>query len=339
MLTINPPMLDDVLAARERIADLALRTPLIPLSIENAPAPIYLKLENLQPIGSFKLRGAANAMMAAGSGALTRGVLTASAGNMAQGVAWTARRLGVPCTVLVPDRAPEIKLAAIERLGARVVKLPFEEWWQTLVTHRVPRDLGRFIHPVCDRAVIAGNGTIGLEILEDLPDVETIVVPYGGGGLSCGIGTAVKALRPQVKLLACEVETATPLTTSLAAGMPAQTAHVPSFVDGIGAPSLLEEMWPMVRRLIDGAVVVSLAEVAAAIRLLVERAHVVAEGAGAASVAAALAGRAGTGPIVCVVSGGNLDREKLVAILAGEVPGVSTHRDGAPVAAATKTNA
>ena len=285
-----------------------------------APCEIYLKLECLQPIGSFKLRGAGNAMALAPREALARGVYTASAGNMAQGVAWNARRLGIPCTVVVPDHAPAAKLSAIERLGGRIVKVPMERWWQVLVEHHYPGLEGLFVHPVSDPAVIAGNGTIGLEILEDLPDPDAVLVPWGGGGLSCGIASALRPLRPSAKVYGCEVETAAPLAASLAAGRPVAVDYAPSFVDGIGARGLLPEMWPLAKALIAGSIVSSLDEIAAALRLLVARARVVAEGAGATSVAAALSGRAGGGKVVCVVSGGNIDAAVLATILRGETP-------------------
>jgi threonine dehydratase len=303
-----------------RIADSALRTPLLRLAVDS-PAEIFLKLETLQPIGSFKLRGAGNAMARAGAARLSGGVYTASAGNMAQGVAWNAQRLGVPCTVIVPEHAPQTKLAAIERLGGRIVKVPFERWWQVLVEHHYPGIEGLFIHPVADPAVVAGNGTIGLEILEDLPDADTILVPFGGGGLSCGIACAVRSLRPSARVFACEAETAAPFSASLAAGRPVTIDYRPSFVDGIGARSVLSEMWPLASSVLSGSIVVSLEEIAAAIALLVGRARVVAEGAGAASLAAALqSGRELRGKVVCVVSGGNIDPEKLSAILRGEIP-------------------
>ena len=318
------PTLAEVRAARARIAGDVLRTPLVPyvgeLPQAAAGAAPFLKLENLQPIGSFKLRGASNALRLADPAALRAGVWTASAGNMAQGVGWVARTKGLPWSVVVPDHAPQTKLAAIERLGGTIVKLPFDEWWKVIIEHRYPGLEGHFIHPVCDRAVMAGNGTIGLEILEDLPDVDTIVVPYGGGGLVSGIASAVKAIAPHVRVLAGEVETAAPLSAALAAGKPVPVEYTASFVDGIGSRAVLDEMWPLVRELVDGALVVSLAEIADAIRTLVERAHVVAEGAGACAVAAALAGKAGTGKVACIVSGGNLDPTKLAKILAGALP-------------------
>ena len=317
--TLDPVALEAIRAARDRIAPFVVRTPLLRLEAGAGPE-VWLKLENLQPIGSFKLRGASNAMAVAGPASLERGVWTASAGNMAQGVAWQARRLGIPCRVVAPDHAPATKLAALERLGAGVVKVPFQEWFEILATRTFRGMEGLFIHPVSDPAVIAGNGTIGLEILDDLPEVDAIVIPYGGGGLSTGIASAVRALRPVTRLYACEVETAAPLAASLAAGEPQRIDYRRSFVDGIGGPFVLEDMWPLVRRLLDGSLVVSIAEVAAAVRTLVERARVVAEGAGAAPVAAALAGRAGAGRIACVVSGGNLDAAKLAVILGGGVP-------------------
>jgi threonine dehydratase len=312
--------LDDIRSAVPRIASSALRTPLVRLELEDAPCEIWLKLENLQPIGSFKLRGASNAMLAVPRSALAGGVWTASAGNMAQGVAWQARRMGVPCTVVAPDHAPTTKLVAIERLGGSVIRVPFDEWFEILATRTHPGVPGMFIHPVSDAPVMAGNGTIALEILEDLPDVDAIVVPFGGGGLSCGIATALRALRPETRVYACEVETAAPLAAALAAGQPVRVDYRPSFVDGIGGRFVLEEMWPLARGLLAGSLVVSLEQVAGAIRLLVERNRVIAEGAGAASVAAALAGGAGAGRVVCVVSGGNIDPEKLAVILEGRIP-------------------
>ena len=312
---IAPITLEEINAAAERIADSALRTPLLRLTVDDAPAQIYLKLENLQPIGSFKLRGAGNAMALAASDELASGVVTASAGNMAQGVAWNARRLGIPCHVVVPDHAPETKLAAIRRLGGQIIKVPFDRWWGIIISGEYDAVPGLFIHPVSNRDVIAGNGSIGLEILEDLPDVDAIVIPYGGGGLSSGIASAIRALKPETRLYAVEVETAAPLSASLRAGRPVEVDYQPSFVDGIGGKSVLPEMWALVRELLDGALLVSLDEVERAIRILAERQRVIAEGAGAAAVAAALAGRAGAGKVVCVVSGGNIDRAVLAGIL------------------------
>jgi threonine dehydratase len=319
MPTPDQVTIDDIVAARARLAGFAVRTPLVRLDVPDAAGPIWLKLENLQPIGSFKLRGAGNAMLLAGRDRLARGVYTASAGNMAQGVAWNARRLGVPCTVVVPDNAPRTKLDAIERLGGRVLAVPYERWWQTMVEHSYPGIDGVFVHPVSDPAVVAGNGTIGLEIVDDLPDVETVLVPFGGGGLSCGIATAVRALRPNARVIGCEVATSTPLTAALAAGEPTRVTRTPSFVDGIGGMGVLAEMWPLVSTLLSGALVSSVEEIAAAVKLLIERARTVAEGAGAASLAAALRHRVG-GNVVCVVSGGNIDATKLATILSGGVP-------------------
>jgi threonine dehydratase len=310
---IEPLTLDDVRAARDRIRGSVVRTPLVKLEVD-APAEIYLKLETLQPIGSFKLRGATNAIRTLSPDALSRGVYTASAGNMAQGVAWGARELGIPCTVIVPESAPKTKLDAVTRMGARIVALPYDEWWQTLVDHGKEGIEGTFIHPVADRAVMAGNGTIGLEIVEDLPDVDAVLVPFGGGGLVTGIATAVRGLAPRAKVYACEVDTATPLTAAFAAGEPVTVDRHPSFVDGIGGRGVLPEMWPLVRTL-DGALVASLDEVARALRLLVERTRIVAEGAGATAVAAGLTGRGGSGKVVCVVSGGNIDLQTLIDLL------------------------
>lgn len=317
-MTDNVISLDDVIAARERIRGSVLRTPLVRLNVDNTD--IYLKLENLQPIGSFKLRGAGNAIATAKREELEKGVYTASAGNMAQGVAWHARRLGIPCTVVVPDHAPETKLAAITRLSGKIIKVPFDEWWQVIVTRHYEGIEGLFVHPVSDPAVMAGNGTIGLEIIEDLPDVDTILVPYGGGGLSCGIATAARALKPDIKIYACEVETSAAFAAALEAGEPVRIDYQASFVDGIGSSRVLDEMWPLAESLLDGSLVMSLADVAEAVRTLAERNRVIAEGAGASSVAAALAGADDDlGKVVCVVSGGNIDFEKLARIFKREL--------------------
>ena len=318
-MTTNPIGLEDIQAARERIAGSVIRTPLIKLNVDNTPAEIYLKLENLQPIGSFKLRGAANAIALATSEQLAKGVYTCSAGNMAQGVAWNARRLGIPSTAIVPDHAPETKLAAIKRLGGEIIKVPFDEWWNVMVTHQYAGMDGLFVHPVSDPAVMAGNGTIGLEILEDLPDVDTIIIPYGGGGLSCGVATAVRAIKQNILIYAGEVETSAAFSGALEAGEKVAINYQASFVDGIGSGSVLDDMWPLAKMLLDGSLVMSLAEVADAIRLLAERNRVIAEGAGATPVAAALSGKAGGGKIVCIVSGGNIDFEKLTKIFKREI--------------------
>jgi len=321
---LAPSTLDEIRAARARIAGTALRTPLVQLHVD-APQEIWLKLECLQPIGSFKLRGATNAMRRIAEespGRLASGVYTASAGNMAQGVAWGARSLGIRCTVVVPDTAPAAKLAAIERLGAHIDKRPFDAWWRVISEHGDVALPGTFIHPFADNDVMAGNGTIALEILDDLPNAAAVLVPYGGGGLACGIAAGVraawKARAPRV--FACEVDSASPLDAALRAGEPITAAYTPSFVDGIGSKRIADEMWPLVRTLLSGSIVVPVSAVADAVRVLVERARVVAEGAGAAAVAAALSGRVPDGPIVCIVSGGNIDLAKLARILSGELP-------------------
>jgi threonine dehydratase len=303
--------LDEIRAARDRLADLAVRTPLLRLHLADAAVEI------LQPINSFKIRGAGNAVRAAPTASRARGLLTASAGNMAQGVAWVARELGLTATIAVPEHAPQAKLAAIERLGGRVLKVPYDDWWQAIVTSQIPGEEGLFIHPVADEAVMAGNGTIGLEILEDLPDVDTVVIPVGGGGLTVGIASAVKALKPDVRVVTAEPETGAALHAALAAGGPTDVDYRPSFVDGSGSRRVLDPMWPRLREVVDEAVTVSLSETEAAVRTLAERVRVIAEGAGALSTAAALAGRAGSGKVACVVSGGNINLATLAQIIDG----------------------
>jgi threonine dehydratase len=302
--------LDEISRARERLGDDVLRTPLVPLLDER----IWLKLENLQPIGSFKLRGALSAIRAASPAELAGGVVTASAGNMAQGVAWAAREAGVRARIIAPDSAPQTKLDAVERLGGEVIRVPHEVWWQTMVDRRYEGVDGLFVHPVEDEAVMAGNGTIGLELCEDLDAFDTVIIPWGGGGLTTGIASAVKALRPKVRIVTAEPETAAPLAASLPAGAPVEIEYAPSFVDGAGGRALLPTMWDRARELVDEAVAVPLADVEAAVRQLATRARVVAEGAGALALAAA---RGREGRIVCIVSGGNIDAAVLAGILAG----------------------
>jgi len=309
--------LAEIEAARDRISGAAVRTPLVRLHVAGAPAEIYLKLENLQPINSFKIRGATNAVLLAAPEQRAAGLVTASAGNMAQGVAWAARELGLPATIAVPEHAPEAKLAAIERLGGRVLKLPYSQWWQVIVDGRIDGIEGLFVHPVQDPGVMAGNGTIGLEILEDLPDPDAVVIPYGGGGLTAGIGSAIRARRPGTKIITAEPEGGAALTAALAAGQPADIDYRASFVDGSGSRRVLDSMWPLVSQLVDRALSVPVSEVAAAVRLLAERVRVIAEGAGALAPAAALSGRAGSGKVVCIVSGGNINLSKVAEILTG----------------------
>jgi threonine dehydratase len=311
------PSIAEIRSARDVIAGSAIRTPLVRLNLREAPAEIYLKLENLQPIGSFKIRGATNAMGHMTREELAGGVLTASAGNMAQGVAWRARDLGIRCTVIAPDTAPETKIKAIERLGGSVIKVPFEQWWMAFEQRAFPGVEGTFIHAFDDLNVMAGNGTIALEILEDLPDVAAVVIPWGGGGLTCGIAAAMRSLRPGCKVFAAEVASAAPLAASLETGVPQDVDYQVSFVDGIGARMVFPQMLERAKELIDGSLVAELEEVARAVRLIAERNRVIAEGAGAWALACALTGRAGTGKVVCIVSGGNIDFAKLCTILAG----------------------
>jgi threonine dehydratase len=311
--------LADIQEARRVIANSAIRTPLVRLNVPDAPAEIYLKLENLQPIGSFKIRGAASAIARLPPAELSHGVVTASAGNMAQGVAWCARKLGIPCTVIAPSTAPETKISAIERLGGRVIKVSFDEWWTAFERRSHPGVEETFIHAFDDARVMAGNGTIALEILEDLPDADAVVIPWGGGGLTCGIASALRELRPSCKVFTAEVATAAPLAASLAAGAPIEIDYTPSWVDGIGAKAIFPQMFERARKLIDGAFVANLPSIANALRLLVQHNHIVAEGAGACPVACALSGCAGSGKIVCIISGGNIDLTKLARVLTDEL--------------------
>jgi threonine dehydratase len=317
---VHLPTADDVDIARANILGVARRTPLWRLDVDIPGTNIFLKLENLQPLGSFKIRAAVNAMKTRGPDTLRGGVLAASAGNFGQGLAMAAKTLGVPATIVVPDGSAATKAAALEALGARVIRVPFDDWWQVLMTRRFEGAEGVFFHPVADTAVVAGNATIGAEILEDLAGFDTVIAPFGGGGLISGIGSVMRRLKPGVRMMAVESQASQPAAAALAAGRPITVKHDQSFVDGMGSTTVLEEMWPLVRETVDQALCVSFGEIAEAIRLLAGKHHVIAEGAGAASVAAALSGRAGQGDIVCIVSGGNIDASKLGPILAGQDP-------------------
>jgi threonine dehydratase len=298
--------------AARTVYQAAVRTPLVrlefPFRDDSPAAEIYLKLEALQPIGSFKIRGAWNAVRALPPETLAGGVWTVSAGNAAQGVAFAARLAGAPCSVMVMDTAPQTKMTSIERLGAKIVRATYDEAWKTVESHGSDRMHGTFVHPFDDDLFIAGNGTAGLEILEDLPDVDAVIAPLGGGGLLAGIGAVMRARKPDVKVFAAEPETAAPLHTSFARGKASYFENWrPSFVDGAGGKSVLPTMWPLLQALVDESIVVSLDDAKAAMKRTAERLHVIAEGAAACAVAAALSGRAGHGKIVAVVSGGNID--------------------------------
>jgi threonine dehydratase len=313
---VAPIGLDDVKAAWERIRGVVLRTPLVKLRHDAESPEVWLKLENLQPINSFKLRGAANAVAMLSPEARSKGVWTISAGNAGQGVAFAARGFGVACTVVAIDTAPETKVERMRKLGARLVKAPFDACWRAMEEREFPGVEGTFVHPFDDHDFIAGNATIGLEILEDLPGVRTVITAVGGGGLLVGVGSAIRGSAPHVRILGAEPETAAPAAASFAAGA-ARTfdGWQASFVDGAGGKSLFPRMWERMQGVVDGSLVVSLDETRRAMRTVAEKARVIVEGAGALSVAAALSGRAGNGPIVAVVSGGNIDLGKFAQLI------------------------
>jgi threonine dehydratase len=297
----------------------AVRTPLVRLDADT-DAEIWLKLEVLQPVRSFKIRGAGNAVLQARDDEIADGVFTASAGNMAQGVCVAARLRGVPATIVVPEHAPQTKLDAIARYGGSVIKVPYDTWWNTLVTGEYEGVAGMFVHPVADDRVMAGNGTIGLELLEQLEGFDAVISPYGGGGLVTGIASAVKESRPDVRFFSAEPETGAPAAATFAAGgVATEVDYVPSFVDGSGSRALIPKVWEHASQLLDGGFAVTLQQTADAMRLLAERTRVIAEGAGALSVAAALNNQVGR-KVVCIVSGGNVDTEVFARILKGETP-------------------
>lgn len=313
--TLKFPKLNEIHAAANALAPYVVRTPLLRLNGYDGPSDIFLKLENLQPIGVFKVRSMGYAMLTAEEDALHHGVYTASSGNAGLGLAWMAQKLGFPATVYAPDSAPQAKLDAVRKFGATVRVLDQEQWWQIIESGAHPDDPGLYVDAVRSPAALAGNATIGLEIAEDLPDVDTVIVPFGGGGVACGIASAFRARKLDTRLIVAESEAATPVTAALAAGRPVPVTMEPSFISGAGAPFVLSEMWPLVSNLVDGTLVSTVPEVAAAIKRLFENNRVVAEGAGAISVAGAVGNKQGTGKTVCVVTGGNIDKDVMAKIL------------------------
>ena len=314
MLTL--PDIDQIRKAKDRLSAIR-RTPLIRCDLPDLPdlpTEVYLKLENKQITGSFKLRGAGNAVLTAASQGIRR-VWTASAGNMGLGVAWYAAQCGLDCTVIVPEDAPRAKIRAIQSHGGSVVELPRQEYWEIQVTHHRDGMAGHFIHPFADREVMAGNGTLALEILEDLPDVEAVIIPYGGGGLTCGVAAALRSLQPDTKIIAAETENGAPLSPSLKAGKRVEVPYWKSFVSGMGSPRVFKEMWPLLQELVHESRVVKLAETAEAIKLLLETHHLAAEGAGAISLAAALFSRIPGKKVVAIITGGNIDLDEIRKIL------------------------
>jgi threonine dehydratase len=317
---VKPVSLAEIESARARLDDLGLVAPLVGCDAAPAGKTVLLKLENLQPIGSFKIRPIGNAVLSKTPASLARGIYTTSSGNSALGVAWMAQRLGISATAVVPTNAPQAKLEKLRRWGAHIEVRSVEEWWRAIRVGALAGQKGLYIDAVRDPAALAGDGTIGVELLAAADDLDAILVPFGGGGLACGIACAIRAMRPSVRIIACELASAHPLKAAFEAGAPVETAHQAGFVSGVGFGTVLPEMWPLVRTMIDGVITVSLAEVAAAIKTLVERNRVVAEGAGAVSLAAALSGRYEHKTVCAVISGGNIDGATLTTILQGGLP-------------------
>lgn len=309
------PALADIRTAAEVLAPYIIRSPLLHMKPDGGSDEIFLKLECLQPIGAFKVRPMGNVLLNKDPAALQNGVYTASSGNAGLGLAWMANELELAATVYAPDFAPTDKLATIRRLGADVQLLTDSEWWHIILNSGHPPDPGVYVDAVRDPAAMAGSGTIGLEIIEQSPDVDTVIIPFGGGGLTCGIAAAIRAMKPETRIIVAESDAATPVTAALQAGKPVAVEMKPSFITGAGAPTVLAEMWPLISELIDGTLVVPVSDVADAIRLLFVRNKIVAEGAGAIALAAALAENQGFGKTVCVISGGNINPEVMASIL------------------------
>ena len=313
---VRPIQLSEIQEARKRIAQTIVRTPLIRLDLGPDFPDVRLKLENLQPINAYKLRGAANAVALLSDSERKRGVWTISAGNAGQGVAYAARTAGVPCTVVAVETAPQSKLERMKALGAKLISVPYDIAWKALDEGSFPGAGGTFIHPFDDHNFIAGHGTMGLEILEDEPDTAAVIASIGGGGLITGIGSAMKALKPRIKIFGVEPETAAPAALSFEKGSPQVFPNwKASFVDGAGGQSMFPRMWERMKPVVDDYLVVTLEQTQNAMRLLAEKARIISEGAGALPVAAALAGKVGKGPIVAIISGGNIDLQKFCELI------------------------
>jgi len=313
--TVRAPALDKIQAAANLLKPYVVRTPLLRLNTPDASPEIYLKLENLQEIGAYKVRSMGHVMLTAGDAATRSGVYTASSGNAGLGLAWMARKLGLMARVYAPEGSPSAKLDAIRACGAEAHLLDPDDWWEIIQNRGHRTDPGMYVDAVRDPAALAGNGTIGLEILQQLPDVSQLFIPFGGGGVACGIAAAIRALKPGTRIIVAESDAASPATAAFAAGKPVSVEVRPSFISGAGAPSVLEEMWPLITEVVDGTRVVPVSKVAAAIRFLCKHNHVIAEGAGAIPVAAAMADDSLRGKTVCVVTGGNIDIDIIVKIL------------------------
>lgn len=321
MIIASPivPTMGEIHAAASLLAPYIVRTPLVRLNGHDGSNDIYLKLENLQPIGVFKVRSMGNAMLAAGENAVRGGVYTASSGNAGIGLAWMAQQLGVAATVYAPTSGPAGKLEAVRKFGASIHLLNDDDWWQLIENSGHPTDPGLYVDAVRSTAAMAGNATIGLEIFEQLPDVDTVIVPFGGGGVACGIASALRELKPDTRIIVAESDAAAPLTAALKKGEPVPVSMQPSFISGAGAPTVLREMWPLVRELVDTTLVSPVRDVAAAVRHLFRQNCIVVEGAGAIPVAAALANSDNTGKTVCVITGGNIDMDVMVKLLQEQI--------------------
>jgi threonine dehydratase len=325
MMILDLPTLGSVEAARRRMAGYILRTPLIRVNGHDRSSQIYLKSENLQPIGSFKIRPALNALLSLPADQLKQGVCTVSSGNFACGIAWAAQQVGVRMATYMYDGALPVKVDAVRRLGGEVRFVSAERWWRLICELEAPQGKEVFIHPVLNPAVLAANGTIALEILEDLPDVECVLLPYGGGSLAVGVGNVFKQKRPLVKIIAVEAEHAAPLTAAIAAGRPVSVEVRPSQIQSIGGPSVLDGIWPLVMRVVDRALVMETDKLGDALRKTFLDARMVVELAGSAALAAALSGRTGGGRTVCIASGGNIDAADFVSLLQGRLPTPPLH--------------
>ena len=319
MIEIGPVPIEEVYAANERISAFCYRTPLVRLNAGGLPAEIYLKLENLQPYGSFKVRGVSNLLKKATKEQLKDGICTVSSGNLGLALAWMAKQFGHRCTVVVPDTSSDVKLASLKEAGARIMRYPFEEWFEIVSSGEIGDLKGHFVHPSFDSDMMEGNGTIALEILADLPDVDAVIMPYGGGGLCCGLSFAIQALKPDTKLFVSEIETSAPVYAALAAGEPKEIEMRQAPIHCVGSTRVMTQIWPWVSRYLTGSIVVTPGEVVDAIRLLAEKNRVIAEGSGALPVAAARTGKADSKKVVCVVTGGNIDIDMLVKILSHNI--------------------
>lgn len=318
-IPVNPPSLDDIRIAEERLKGIIVRTPLLQLDSPKETGDILIKPEVLQPTGSFKIRGVYNWVASLTPNECKKGFSTFSAGNTARSLGYVAQIYGVSCRSILPEYAPANKVEALRNLGVETLLVSFDEMIKWVFAEGWKRESYAFLHPWTEPKMIAGHGTIGLEIIEDLPDVQTVFVPVGGGALIAGVGGAIKELKPSVRIVGVQTRSYPSLQASFQAGKPVWIDPKPTICDGVAVPFVADQMYPLLRKIVDDVVTVPEEKVKAAIKQLMLKNKLIVEGAGALSIAAALEMPAEKqGKTICLVTGGSIGPEALSTIISGK---------------------